>query len=106
MARTPARPVGAEFGSRPPGRLPTLPSATHRKAWLFFLQKTGASQGPPRSGQIRFAGIHHIGVREHVDERRRTGLERPRKRRLEVLWRPDELAVAAQCLDHLVIARL
>src|SRR5205814_215988 len=59
-----------------------------------------------RLGEVRAARVDDARVGEHVDQRRAAAGERALERRLELAGRPHELAVAAERLDHLVVARL
>src|SRR3954453_3992095 len=67
-----------------------------------------ARAGSARSAlrQVRPAGIDGVRVGEDVDEGWRAGREGAFERRLQVLRALDQLAVAAQRLDDLVVARL
>src|SRR3954471_12203134 len=66
-----------------------------------------ARAGSARSAlrQVRPAGIDDVRVGEDVDEGRRAGREGAFERGLQVGRALDQLAVAAQRLDDLVVAR-
>src|SRR5215208_3407427 len=60
----------------------------------------------PASGQVGPARVGDRGVREHVHERRLFGLEGALQRGLQLAGLADQLAVAAERLDDLVVAQL
>src|SRR6185503_18859851 len=84
MARTPARPDGANLNRLPRGG--------------------GSRFGA--LGEVRLTGVHDARVGQHVDERRLARRERALERGLQLVWLGDERAVPTEGLDELAVAQL
>src|SRR5215218_4785044 len=80
-------------------------SIAYAACWTSSTRAASAASARSALRQVRLAGIDDVWVGEDVDQRGRAGREGAFERRPQVAGALDELAVAAERRDDLIVAR-
>src|SRR5450755_4912953 len=80
------------------------PYITRKKVLLVHMAHYFAPAGGNSYRDVGGATIWLIGIDQHVDAGRQTGSEGAFERRTNILCALDQFAIAAERLDHLIVA--